>query len=240
MIKIGVYGSNGRMGREIIDAIEHNEGCVLSYSYSRSEGSDIDDLCKNSDVVIDFSSPEGLMALLPCALRYNTKLVVGTTSFTNLEYNALVAASKNIPILYSANMSFLVALIEKTVSEIARTLDSTYDVEIIDSHHSSKKDAPSGTALSLGYAIAKARNVEFIQWNHQNGKRPQSAIGFSSIRGGNISGEHRIMFIGNNESIEISHKSENRSIYANGAIRCALWMSSQEKPGLYSTRDVYY
>lgn len=239
MIKIGVYGSSGKMGQQIISAINRHAGVVLSYEYSRADG-DIDELCAYSDVVIDFSSPEGSLHLLPIAIKHNKKVVIGSTGFSEEQKNSLQEASKKIPILYSANTSFLVSLLEHLVSEAASILGSAYDIEILESHHRAKKDAPSGTALHLGATAANARGEGFVPWDHQNGMRPKNAIGFSVIRGGNMCGEHKVMFIGDNESIEISHRSGDRSIYASGAVKCAIWLAGQRQPGLYSAKDVYF
>lgn len=238
MIKIGVYGASGKMGQQIISAINKHEGAILSYAYSRSHG-DIDELCIYSDVVIDFSSAEGSIDLLPIAIKHNTKLLIGSTGFSDEQKNAIVEASQKILILYSANTSFLVNILEHLVYRAASILGSEYDIEILESHHRAKKDAPSGTALHLGATAANARGEDFVAWDHQNGMRPKNAIGFSVIRGGNMCGEHKVMFIGDNESIEISHRSSDRSIYVCGALKCAIWLAGKNKPGLYSASDVY-
>lgn len=239
MLKIGVYGASGKMGQHIISSIEKCDAAILSYQYSRNEDGDIEELCSNSHVVIDFSSPEGSLALLPAAIKHNVKLVIGSTGFTDKQKNILLDASTKIPILYSSNTSFLVSLLEDLLRKAAAVLGDEYDVEILESHHRDKKDAPSGTALRLGMAIADAKGLDFVPWDHQNGMRPENAIGFSSIRGGNMHGEHKIMFIGANESIEISHKSGSRAIYADGAVQCAIWLARKSAPGrLYSMRDV--
>lgn len=237
MIKIGIYGANGRMGKEITKVLNQHSGCSLVYSYSR-EDSNLDDLCKLSDVVIDFSAPLGTLALIPYAIKHNNKLLIGTTGFNEEQYSKLVEASKRIPILHAVNTSFLVNILEYLVTKTASMLGNEYDAEILEIHHGAKKDAPSGTALNLGRLISKARDQKFIPHDHQNGSRPDNAIGFSVIRGGNLPGEHQVMFIGPNDKLTISHQSQNRICYAEGAVKAALWLASKPK-GLYNMQDIF-
>ena len=237
MIKIGVYGAAGKMGKEIISALGNNDKCILEYALTREAGN-IDDLCIKSDVVIDVSSPEGTLTLLPYAEQHNTKLLICTTGFTKAQYQQLIEASKKIALLHAVNTNFLVNILEYLVSKSAKILGPEYDVEILEAHHNAKKDAPSGTALNLGRLVSKARGDDFIPHDHQNGTRPANAIGFSVIRGGNLSGEHHVMFIGPNDKITLSQTSQNRIGYAEGAIKAAIWLASQPK-GLYKMQDIF-
>lgn len=237
MIKIGIYGAAGKMGKEIISALSHNDKCILEYTFTREAGN-IDDLCIKSDVVIDVSSPEGTLTLLPYAKKHNAKLLICTTGFTKAQYQQLIETSKKIALLHAVNTNFLVNILEYLVSKSAKILGSEYDVEILESHHGAKKDAPSGTALNLGRLVSEARGHDFIPHDHQNGIRPINAIGFSVIRGGTLPGQHQVMFIGQNDQITLSQASQNRIGYAEGAIKAATWLASKPK-GLYKMQDIF-
>ncbi|HEX6065976.1 MAG TPA: 4-hydroxy-tetrahydrodipicolinate reductase, partial [Longimicrobiales bacterium] len=201
-----------------------------------------DELINGCDVIIDFSAVEGLQNLLQRDL-HGKALVVGTTGLTQ-EVNArLDAAAKTSPVLVAANFSVGVNLLLGLVEAAARVLAAEqYDVEIVEAHHSRKVDAPSGTALALGQAIAKARGVELDKIRKdsrsgQVGARSRGEIGFHAMRGGDIVGEHRVHFIGGHERIEIAHSAQDRGLFAEGALRAAGWIAGKP-PGRYSMKDV--
>ncbi|MBP7190063.1 MAG: 4-hydroxy-tetrahydrodipicolinate reductase [Rickettsiaceae bacterium] len=239
MLKIGIYGSTGRMGKELSAALAESSDCVLSYSYSRSSGGNIDDLCSSSDVIVDFSSAEALCKLLPYVIKNRSKLVICSTGFSNEQMSEIEAASMQIPILQAANTSFSVYLLSELVRKASSSLGNEYDVEILDLHHRNKKDAPSGTALTLGKVAAEARGDKFVADFHLDGKKKDASIGFASIRGGEIFGEHHVMFLSGKDSITLSHKSEGRRAYAEGAVEAAIWLALRSGPGLYSMKDVF-
>lgn len=239
MIKIGIYGSTGRMGKQLSHSLQEREDCVVSYSYSRSSGGSIEDLCANSDVIIDFSSPEAVMNLLPLAENYKSKIVICSTGFSEEQRERIVLSSSRIPILQAANTSSSIYILTELAIKAAKMLDKNYDIEILDLHHKNKKDAPSGTALSIGRAVAEAKDIEFVPNFHTDCDKRDNAIGFASIRAGEIYGEHHVMFVNGHDSITLSHKSGGRMTYADGAIKAALWLSKSTKPGLYSMKDVF-
>ena len=231
--KIGVLGSTGRMGSAILKLLEQEEPCVISPAA---------DIFTASDVVIDFTNPAITDAHVKLAVEYNVPIVIGTTGLTDAQKNNLITAATNIPILWAANTSFGIAILTNLVQEVARLLDISFDIEINETHHRHKVDAPSGTALSLGEAAATGRSVKLndvaCYARHGNiGPRPVGQIGFSTQRGGTMVGEHTVRFIGDEESIELTHKDYSIDLYAKGAIRAAKWLV-ENKPGLYKISDV--
>lgn len=218
MIRIGVHGASGRTGSLVKDVVGMYDDIVLSYEYSRSNGGDIDELCASSDVVIDFSSNEALAVLLACNANYNTKLVIGTTGLTDGVYNMMVDLSLGAPVLYSANMSYMMAVMCGLVRRAALCLPEC-DIQIIDVHKKEKKDAPSGTALMLE--------------QHAGG-----GAMYSSIRLSNSLGEHQVLFGGIDERLEITHRVFNNKVYAIGALKAAIWLMNQRN-GLYNLGDIY-
>ncbi|XVN43093.1 MAG: 4-hydroxy-tetrahydrodipicolinate reductase [Candidatus Rickettsia vulgarisii] len=240
MINIGLCGSTGKMGQMIIERIGKFDSCKISSTFSRQNNiDDMDEFCRNSEVIIDFSNSSILEKLLDRAIKHKNKLVIGTTGFTEKQFNLLQEASKYIAILYSANMSLGVNLLSVLAEKAAKILDKDYDIEILESHHRMKLDAPSGTAIMLGEILTNARNLDFnkdVKFNRV-GKRLSGEIGITSIRGGWVYGEHEIMFLGNNETITLKHQALNRESFADGAIRAANWIVDKET-GLYSMSDV--
>ncbi len=231
--KIGVLGSTGRMGSTILKLLEQDDTCVISSSA---------DVFAVSDVIIDFTNPAITNAHVKLAVEHKVPIVIGTTGLTEDQKNNLIIASKNIPIIWAANTSFGIAILSNLVEEVARLLDISFDIEINETHHRHKVDAPSGTALSLGEAAAIGRSVKLndvaCYTRHGNiGPRPVGQIGFSTQRGGTMVGEHTVRFIGDEESIELTHKGYSRDLYAKGAIRAAKWIVAN-KPGLYKISDV--
>ncbi|MFU7501483.1 MAG: 4-hydroxy-tetrahydrodipicolinate reductase [Candidatus Tisiphia sp.] len=240
---IGVCGATGKMGQMIIQRMNGFNACTLSTTFTRKNSiDDLAEFCQNSDVIIDFSSSEILEKLLDYAISYNNKLVIGTTGLTQYQLDHLNAASKSLAILYSANMSLGANLLTVLAEKAAKILDNTYDIEILDCHHRMKKDAPSGTAIMLGKAVAKARNLDFDEYavfdRSQKGQRQPDKIGISSIRGGQVHGEHEVLFLGNNQVLSIKHQALSKESFADGAIQAAIWLF--DKPaGLYSMRDMF-
>ena len=239
MINIALIGKDGRMGLEIAKIIATKPEFYNLFA-AITKGDDIG-LIKDADVVIDFSTANSTMATLNACLEYKIPLVVGATGFTQLQKDLITAASKNIPILMSSNMSLSVNLLFKLTAITAKKL-SNFEAEIIEMHHRYKKDAPSGTAISLGEEIAKARGIDFKE--HANFTRhgtdetrnPQD-IGFCAVRGGDIVGKHDVMFINDGEILTLSSEINNRSSFASGALIAGAFLVNQ-KAGLYNMFDV--
>lgn len=259
---IGVTGASGRMGREVLRAIldKKNDGIRLSAALLREGHDQVGvevgpalgyesqgvrftasplEAFEASDVVIDFTSAEVLGAFLDIAYRTQTPLVIGTTGLVESHYMLLKKASSELPILYSQNMTFGIHLLASILENIAGALKEDFDTEIIDFHHRHKKDAPSGTSLLFGKAIAKGQNIPLqeIAVFNRSSARQSGEIGFSSVRAGNVYGEHTVLFASDDEILELSHRALTRSVFAKGAVKAALWLKSQ-KPGLYTFRDM--
>lgn len=251
-IAIGVCGATGKMGRMIIEKLATVKSCRLEATFpsqtfpsqtfsSQNKIEDIKDFCCHSQVIIDFSNSEILEKLLQHALIYKNKLVIGTTNLRPQQINLLQESSKELAILYSPNMSLGANLLAQLSAKASEILGSNYDIEIIDYHHRDKKDAPSGTALMLGETLAKTRNLNFTQTmfsRHHQGKRRTNEIGIASIRGGQLLGEHEVLFLGDHEVITIKHTALSREAFADGAINAAIWINDKEA-GLYSMRDIF-
>jgi len=237
MINIGLSGSTGKMGKTIIERIDKFKNCKISAKFNSSNNLDnLDNFCKNSDVIIDFSTPEILAELVNYALKHNTKLVIGTTGLQPQHVNLLEKAAQTLPILYSANMSIGVNLLSYLVREAAKILDG-YDVEILETHHCAKRDSPSGTAIMLAETIASERGLD-ITFNRGNRPRKKNEIGIASLRGGNVHGTHEVFFLGDDEIITLRHEALNKNSFAISAIKAAIWL--QDKlPALYSMQDIY-
>lgn len=237
MINIGVLGSTGRMGQAILEALGNHPRCTLSAPGSRDHAGR---LFEASDVVIDFTSPDALSTHVNLGLKHKKPLVIGTTGLLPHHHQLTSSAATQIPLVVASNMSLGITLLTSFVEKAARYLDETYDVEIAELHHRHKKDAPSGTALMLGHAAAKGRGklLDDLKCDHKHpGERNQGPIGFAVQRGGAVIGDHAVRFIGDEEMLELSHRSLSRTVYAKGALRAAEWVTKQ-KPGLYSMVDV--
>ena len=254
-IKIAIAGAKGRMGESLIQSgLSNNNTDIVGVfdindvdmSFLKNAGlpesikTSKEGSFKEADVVIDFTSPQALFSFTESAVANNTCLVVGTTGLDEKHFKVLEQAGKSTKVFYAPNMSFGVNSFFKIARKTASYLKN-FDIEIIETHHRYKKDAPSGTALKLGEEIAEELKYSKEQFNfdrQQNQQeRKSNEIGFSSIRGGNIPGEHTIIFHGDNESIELTHKSFNRKIFSDGAVEVAIWLSSQ-KNGMYTYRDM--
>ena len=254
-IKLGVLGATGRMGREIMSAAEKNSSFDLKIALANKNHVNIKNYLnkdnENSvstsfehekiDVLIDFSAPSGTLSYLPLCKKHKIPMVIGVTNFSQDEKNIINETSKHIPIVMAPNMSLGVNVLFSLIEKFSPMLND-YDVEIFEAHHKYKKDAPSGTAMKLGDIIAqsKGKNIEDIAvFNRcQNDyKRKDGEIGFSVVRSGEIIGEHKIIFTGNNESIEIIHKAQSREHFATGSFMAAKF-AIQKDNGLYNMNDV--
>ncbi|CAG2141771.1 4-hydroxy-tetrahydrodipicolinate reductase [Cupriavidus plantarum] len=261
-MNIAIAGASGRMGRMLIEHVLDTEGVTLSGALDvpgspalgqdaglllgRETGvkltSDIEAGLKGADCLIDFTRPAGTLAHLEAARRLGVKMVIGTTGFDAAGKAALAEAAKDIGVVFASNMSVGVNVTFKLLEAAARLLSTGYDIEIIEAHHRHKVDAPSGTALSMGEVIADAlgrdlSKVAVYAREGHTGERDPESIGFATVRGGDIVGDHTVMFAGIGERIEISHKSSSRRSYADGAVRAARFLA--DKPnGLFDMQDV--
>jgi len=239
-LKIAVAGSSGRMGKMLIDAINASSDCELTGQLDI--GIDIHAELQNADYLIDFTRPEGTMAHLAVCQELGVKMVIGTTGFSDAEKAEIATASKNIAIMMAPNMSVGVNVTLKLLEMAAKAMSTGYDIEIIETHHRHKVDAPSGTALKMGEVIADALGRDLkghavFAREGITGARDPQAIGFSAIRGGDIVGDHTVMFAGVGERIEITHKSSNREGYAQGSLRAVRYLAVQ-KAGMFDMFDV--
>ncbi|NPA58984.1 MAG: 4-hydroxy-tetrahydrodipicolinate reductase [Epsilonproteobacteria bacterium] len=251
MVKVGVFGANGRVGQLIIDDLKKTDNISLSSVFVRNElnfsidpsvlvSTDIVSFLNGCDIVIDFSLPEACEALLEACIKTPKPLVIGTTGLNPHQLNLLKQASELMPILYATNMSLGVALLNKLVYQASSALED-FDIEIVEMHHKHKKDAPSGTALTLGESAAKGRNLDLdavrISGRDGNiGERTKDEIAVMALRGGDIVGRHTVGFYNDGEFIELNHTATSRNTFSKGAIRAASWLADKEK-GLYSISD---
>ena len=247
MINVLVNGCNGRMGQEVIRQIDQYPNMLLSCGFDvHDKGLNtfpvyqkLEDILDPVDVIIDFSVPTSTLNMLTFATKNKTPMVIATTGFSEQEIKKIKQASNIIPIFQSANMSFDINLMSKILSEIAPILNNT-DIEIIETHHNQKKDAPSGTALLLANSINQSLgNTMKYTFNRHDvaKKREKHEIGFSSIRGGNIVGEHTVKFLGAYETFEITHTSYSRTVFADGALKAANFLVSKPA-GFYDMNDL--
>jgi 4-hydroxy-tetrahydrodipicolinate reductase len=256
MKKIAVNAASGKMGQQVIGQITSHQKAELVSAFCRSNhrllgrqvansgirySSEIDQGLALSDVVIDFSLPLATFGLLEKALRAKTPILIGTTGFNQEQLATLQKAAKKIPILLAPNTSIGVNSTLMLLASAAKMLGKQADIEIIEAHHKHKVDAPSGTAISMGEAIAGAMGKDFSQLaatqsRFEKRSRREGEIGISSIRAGEIIGEHKVLFSLDNETISIEHKAQNRLCFAEGAVAAAVWLASQ-KPGFYNMQD---
>lgn len=239
-LKITVSGSSGRMGKMLIDAINASSDCELAGQLDI--GIDIHAELKNADYLIDFTRPAGTMAHLAVCQEMGVKMVIGTTGFSDAEKAKIAAASEGIAIMMAPNTSVGVNVTLKLLEMAAKALNTGYDIEIIEAHHRNKVDSPSGTALKMGEVISDALGRDLkghtvFTREGITGIRDPQAIGFSAIRGGDIVGDHTVLFAGIGERIEITHKSSTREGYAQGALRAVRFLSTK-KAGLFDMFDV--
>jgi 4-hydroxy-tetrahydrodipicolinate reductase len=204
--------------------------------------SDAEPLLAKADGLLDFTAPAATVAFAKLAARHARVHVIGTTGCSKEDEAVIADAAKRAPIVKSGNMSLGVNVLAALVKRVARTLDPAFDIEILEMHHSKKVDAPSGTALLLGRAAAEGRGIELAQHavksrDGHTGARRAGDIGFAALRGGTVVGDHSVIFAGPSERLELTHRAEDRMIFARGALAAALWARGQ-KPGLYSMADV--
>jgi 4-hydroxy-tetrahydrodipicolinate reductase len=231
-MKIAVAGSGGRMGRTVIEAVQADRSVELGVAFD--VGAD-PALAATCDVLIDFTRPEGTLA----HLKHARAMVIGTTGFSAAQKKTVEDAARRIPIVMAANFAVGVNAVYKLAETAARILGDGYDVEIIEAHHRHKVDAPSGTALKLGEVLAAVlKTRDFVHGREgETGERPGKQIGFHAIRGGDIVGEHTVLFAGLGERVEITVRSQSRMTYAAGAVRAAKWLRGKPA-GLYDMFDV--
>lgn len=263
MTKIAIVGASGRMGRVLAQAISVDNGATLTAAVDRLDGDAVGcdmgqiagigynnvivgtsllDVIDNVDVVIDFSSPLATAQHADLCSRHGKNLVIGTTGLTSEQIQCITAASEYSSICMSSNFAMGVNLCFKLAEIAASALGDDVDIEISEAHHKHKLDAPSGTALTLGGVVARALDrdldkVAVYQRQGEVGVRDSKAIGFSSVRAGDIVGDHTVMFSGHGERIEITHRASNRMAFAKGAVRAAKWLSGQDS-GLFDMQDV--
>lgn len=225
MTSIGIIGSEGRMGQALASAAGH---FGVSIAGGIGRGGDPIALAKTADVLIDFSAPSALVANVGAAVAAGKPILVGTTGLDEQHKQALSDAAHHVAVLQTGNTSLGVTLLARLVREAANRLGTDWDIEIVEMHHRDKRDAPSGTALQLGKAAARGRGVhlEINRQGHEGGRKA-GEIGFASLRGGTTAGDHSVIFAGNGERIELTHRAESRSLFATGAIRAALWLLEQ-------------
>ena len=240
MTRIAINGSKGKMGEALFEAINSTSHSEFGAGFDK--GDNLIDSISNFEVLIDFSRPEASLSALSVCKSSSKAMVIGTTGFANSELELIEQASKEIPIVFAPNMSVGVNLTLKILETSAKVIGPDSSIEIIEAHHRYKVDSPSGTALKMGEVVANAlgRNLsECAVYGREGIEEPRdmNTIGFSSIRGGDVVGEHTVAFFMDGERVEITHKASSRMIYANGAVRAANWLF--DKPsGLYSMQDV--
>ena len=237
-IRLGLTGARGRMGRALQALLRDDARFGLAARIARSDDWSV---APKLDVVIDFSTPRGFDAALAHCVAHRVALVSGTTGLDSARRPALTEAAGTIPVLHAANFSLGVAVLTRALREAAAALPD-WDLEILEMHHARKLDAPSGTALALGRAAAKARGQNFdevavLSREGQVGARPAGAIGFASVRAGDVVGEHTAMFATVGERLELSHRATDRAIFARGALVAAAWIVGKPA-GVYSLDDV--
>ena len=243
MVRIGILGANGRMGRAIADAA--SGGAVIAGGVDRdADPAHLTSLAKACDVLVDFSSPDALQAHLDAAVAAGTAILVGTTGLGDGDRQALDEAASMIAVLQTANTSLGVNLLCALVEQAARLLGPDWDAEIVEMHHRHKLDAPSGTALFLGAAVNRGRGAasetelnRFDRLNDGPRAREEGKVYYASLRGGSVAGDHMVVLAGEGERIELGHRAESRAIFARGAVRGALWLAGKPA-GRYSMKDV--
>ncbi|MEW5966512.1 MAG: 4-hydroxy-tetrahydrodipicolinate reductase [Pseudomonadota bacterium] len=261
-VKVALAGVSGRMGRALLEAVTADPACALHAALDRpgspllgqdagaawgaASGVAVSDqptaALKSAQALIDFTRPEATFGYLDACVAAKVPLVIGTTGFDEAGKARIAAAARQIPVVFAPNMSVGVNLLMKLAELAARVLEDGYDIEIIEAHHRHKVDAPSGTALGLGQAVARAINRDLATCavygrEGVTGERDPKTIGFATVRGGDIVGDHTLLFAGVGERVELTHKASSRATFAQGALRAAKWLQGRA-PGLYDMRDV--
>src|SRR6056297_817116 len=239
-LKILLSGSTGKVGQVIEKLVAEDDDLEI---VGRASAAQFFDDSQSADVLIDFSRPELCLKSLAHAKAKGIACVIGTTGLDQSDQTRIESASSSIPVCQAANFSIGINLLLELVERAAASLPAPFDVEISEIHHRWKVDAPSGTALALGRAVASARGLargldhDKAATRDREGARASGGIGYQSIRGGDVAGEHTVMFLGDGERIELTHKAADRAVFARGALHAARWLIDQP-PGLYSMRDV--
>ena len=262
-MKIGVTGCTGRMGAMLIRQIVATDGCTLVGAIDRpgtpmlgrdagtvaaigetgiAISEDPVSLFAAADAVIDFTAPEAVSGFSALAAQAHTAYVIGTTGLGESQQTAIDKAARHTAIVQAANMSLGITLLLALVDQVAASLDEAFDIEIVEMHHRAKVDAPSGTALALGQAAARGRGVDLDAHavrsrDGHTGPRRRGDIGFATLRGGDVVGDHKVCFAGPAERIELAHKAGSREVFASGAVKAAQWATGKP-PGRYTMRDV--
>jgi 4-hydroxy-tetrahydrodipicolinate reductase len=262
-MKIAVMGVAGRMGQELVRAVHETQGCEVSGAVERADspllgsdvgaaagigcigvtiGSDPLEVIAKADAILDFTSPAATVEFAGLAANARIVHVIGTTGLRLEDEAKIAAAARHAPIIKAGNMSLGVNLLTAITKRVAEALDEDYDIEIVEMHHRAKVDAPSGTALMLAQAAAEGRGIKLEEHAARardgvTGPRKRGDIGFASLRGGSVVGEHRVILAGPGERIELTHLAGDRGIFARGAVKAALW-GRGKPPGLYSMADV--
>ncbi|MFN3544351.1 MAG: 4-hydroxy-tetrahydrodipicolinate reductase [Thiobacillus sp.] len=261
-VKVAIAGVSGRMGRALLEAVAADPGCALHAALDRpgspllgqdagaawgaASGVAVSDqpatVLAGAHALIDFTRPEATFGYLDACVAAKVPLVIGTTGFDDAGKARIAAAAQQIPVVFAPNMSVGVNLLMKLAELAAQVLRDGYDIEIIEAHHRHKVDAPSGTALGLGQAVARAIDRDLASCavygrEGVTGERDPKTIGFATVRGGDIVGDHTLLFAGIGERVELTHKASSRATFAQGALRAAKWLQGRG-PGLYDMRDV--
>jgi 4-hydroxy-tetrahydrodipicolinate reductase len=261
--KIGVVGCGGRMGRMLVAEIAATEGCTIAGGSEAPDsgyinqdigeiaglgrigvsiGETVDKLMRDSDVVLEFTSPAATAEHAALAAKLGKPMVIGTTGLSTEQGGMVRTAAASVPIVWAPNMSLGINVLLSVVEEIARRLGPEWDIEILEMHHRGKIDAPSGTALALGQAVATGRGVALAEVEQRardgiTGPRRKGDIGFAALRGGDVTGDHHVIFAGAGERLELTHRATTRAIYAKGAVRAARWVVGRPA-GLYGLKEV--
>ncbi|OUR74049.1 4-hydroxy-tetrahydrodipicolinate reductase [Methylophaga sp. 42_8_T64] len=261
--RVAINGAAGRMGRCLIQAVEQTDGLELSAAIDRADSTllgadagelagvgkldvaitaDVEAATKISDVIIDFTLPEVAMALIPHCLANHCRLVIGTTGFSAEQKADIETAAEQVAMVLAPNMSVGVNLSLKLLDIAARVLGDDVDIEIVEAHHRHKVDAPSGTALRMGEVVADAlgrdlKTCAVYGREGRTGERDRNTIGFATVRAGDIVGDHTVMFAGEGERVEITHKASSRMTFALGAMRASSWLMTHQA-GLFDMQDV--
>ena len=262
-MRLIVVGAAGRMGRTLVRVIAETPGVTLAGAIERAGAPETGDdsgalaglkpngvpivadplpVFANADGVLDFTVPAATLGFAELAAQARIVHVIGTTGLSADDETKIAAAARHAVVVKSGNMSLGVNLLASLVRQAAKALDADFDIEVLEMHHRHKVDAPSGTALMLGRAAAEGRNIDLSQHavrvrDGHTGARNRGAIGFATLRGGSVVGEHSVIFAGEGETIELTHKASDRALFARGAVKAALW-GRDRKPGLYALSDV--
>tara|TARA_B110000305_G_scaffold222436_1_gene266097 strand:+ start:885 stop:1616 length:732 start_codon:yes stop_codon:yes gene_type:complete len=240
MTRVAINGSKGKMGQTLIEAVNLNKNTSMGIGIDKEDN--LNNSLDEFDVLIDFSRPDATLSAISICKAHRKAMVIGTTGFSDDELEIIIQASTQIPIVFAPNMSVGVNLTLKLLETSAKVIGQDSSIEIIETHHRYKVDSPSGTAIKMGEVVANAlgRNLSSCAVYGREGigePRDLNTIGFSSIRGGDVVGDHTVTFFMEGERVEITHKASSRMIYANGAVRAANWLHGKSN-GLYSMQDV--